>query len=114
MVFAFDIVSYLVHSKLRTHFRKCFVRLWNLKIVGLEGVGGILYPESFYIGVIVVYLNCGMFNLQIEVQFHLKLQTLHSSKMPDDWVDDEIGRMSKEIVMAYFEVLPQHMHVGTE
>jgi len=34
--------------------------------------------------------------------------------MPDDWVDDEIGRMSKEIVMAYFEVLPQHMHVGTE
>jgi len=34
--------------------------------------------------------------------------------MLDDWVDDEIGRMSKEIVVAYFEVLPQHMHVGTE
>lgn len=35
-----------------------------------------------------------MFNLQIKVQFNLKLQTLHSSKMPDDWVGDEIGGMS--------------------
>jgi hypothetical protein len=34
--------------------------------------------------------------------------------MPDDWVDDETGRMRKKIVMAYFEVLPHHIYVGTE
>jgi hypothetical protein len=51
MVFAFDIVSYLVHSKLRIN-----CSFWNLKIVRWLEVEGILYAESFYTGLIAVYV----------------------------------------------------------
>jgi len=52
MEFAFDIVSYLVHSKLRINFS-----FWSLKIVRWVGVEGILYAESFYTGLIAVYIS---------------------------------------------------------